>query len=196
MRISKFQKIFVCQTFDLPFKKMSFLFKRTAFQFNLLALNQLKQTSIKLSSYSLIFKQYGNPTDVLELVDTTSDVIKPNLGDEEVLVEFKASPINPADLNTIQGVYAIKPKLPAIPGNEGCAEVLKVGNSVPDLQIGDKVFFKKSTTGTWRTHARYHYSNFMKFDKRLDVISASQTLVNPSTAYRMLKDYEALNQGT
>lgn len=85
-----------------------------------LILSQFSQQLKKsISSYSLIFKNYGNPNDVLELVDTTSEIIKPNLDAEEVLVQFKASPINPADINTIQGVYAIKPKLPAIPGNEG-----------------------------------------------------------------------------
>lgn len=148
-----------------------------------------------LSSYSLIFKKHGNPNDVLELVETTSEVLKPNLGDEEVLVEFKASPINPADINTIQGVYGVKPKLPAIPGNEGCAEIIKIGNSVKQLEVGDKVCFKKSVTGTWRTHFRSHFNDFIKLDKRLDPFSASQAIVNPSTAYRMLSDFETLKQG-
>jgi len=159
-------------------------------------LNKFFQQSIyKLSSYSLIFKQYGNPTDVLELVDTTLDTLQTELGPEDVLVQFKASPINPADINTIQGVYAVKPKLPAIPGNEGCADVLKVGSSVRDLQVGDRVIPSKSTNGTWRTHWRTHFSDFNKIDKRLDVFSASQTIVNPSTAYRMLKDYATLKEG-
>lgn len=147
-----------------------------------------------LSSYSLIFKKYGNPADVLELVETTSEVLQPALADEEVLIEFKASPINPADINTIQGVYGVKPKLPAVPGNEGCAEVIRIGSSVRNLEVGDKVILRKNM-GTWRSHARSHCNDFLKVDKRLDAISASQAVVNPSTAYRMLKDYERLNQG-
>ena len=149
-----------------------------------------------LSSHALIYKKYGNPADVLELVETTSQVLQPALGDEEVLVEFKASPINPADINTIQGVYGIKPKLPAVPGNEGCAEVIRVGSSVRAIEIGDKVVVPKNPQlGTWQTHLRSHFTDFLKIDKRLDAFSASQTTVNPSTAYRMLKDYERLNQG-
>lgn len=163
----------------------------TTFLFSQLSQN-LKRS---LSSYSLIFKNYGNPNDVLELVDTTSEILQPNLQPDDVIVQFKASPINPADINTIQGVYAIKPKLPAVPGNEGCAEVLSVGSSVKDLEVGDKVVLIKSTLGTWQTHTRSHFSNFFKIDKRLDEFSASQTVVNPSTAYRMLKDYENLQPG-
>ena len=168
---------------------------RSCIKLNASLANQLKQSVCKLSSYSLIYEKYGNPTDVLQLVDTTADVLETKLGDEEVLVEFKASPINPADINTIQGVYAVKPKLPAIPGNEGWAEVLKNGSSVSNLEVGDKVVLNSSTAGTWRTHARLHFSGFQKVDKRLDEFSASQVIVNPSTAYRMLKDYEALKQG-
>ena len=33
------------------------------------------------------------------------------------------APVNPADINTIQGVYPVKKPLPAVPGNEGVAEV-------------------------------------------------------------------------
>ena len=149
-----------------------------------------------VSSHSLVFKKYGNPSDVLELVDTTSEVLQPALADEDVIVQFKASPINPADINTVQGIYGVKPKLPAVPGGEGCAEVIKVGSSVRHLEVGDKVIPVKSTLGTWRTHLRCHSSQFLKIDRRLDAFSASQTIVNPSTAYRMLKDYESLKQGS
>ena len=54
-----------------------------------------------------------------------------------------ASPINPADVNQIQGTY---PKLPRfeegigfIPGNEGVAQVSEVGSDVKDIKVGDRV---------------------------------------------------------
>ena len=64
-----------------------------------------------------------------------------------------AAPVNPADINTIQGVYPIKPKLPSIPGNEGVAEVVSVGSDVKELKVGDRVLPRASAWGTWRTHA-------------------------------------------
>ena len=43
-----------------------------------------------------------------------------------------AAPINPSDLNQIQGVYPLRPPIPgAVAGNEGVAEVVAVG---PDLR--------------------------------------------------------------
>jgi trans-2-enoyl-CoA reductase len=59
--------------------------------------------------------------------------------DNQVLVKMLAAPINPADINMIQGVYGIKPKLPAIGGNEGVGVIEKVGKNVKKLQKGDRV---------------------------------------------------------
>lgn len=39
--------------------------------------------------------------------------------ENEVSMKFLASPVNPSDLNMVEGVYGIKPKLPAVGGNEG-----------------------------------------------------------------------------
>ncbi len=40
------------------------------------------------------------------------------------------APINPSDINTIEGKYPIKPPLPAVPGNEGVGVVREVGSEV------------------------------------------------------------------
>lgn len=53
---------------------------------------------------------------------------KPGAG--KVLVRFLASPVNPADINQVQGVYPIKPPLPAIGGNEMVGEIEEVSCSV------------------------------------------------------------------
>jgi trans-2-enoyl-CoA reductase len=99
------------------------------------------QCSRLSSSFAVVYESYGDPGQVLKQVDTTDQVLNAPLPDDQVLVKFLASPINPADINTIQGVYSIKPALPAIPGNEGCAEVLRVGSRVTQLKEGDKVGF-------------------------------------------------------
>ena len=59
--------------------------------------------------------------------------------DPSEAVHFKmlAAPINPADINQIQGVYPLKPPLPAIGGNEGVALVTAVGASVKSVKPGD-----------------------------------------------------------
>jgi trans-2-enoyl-CoA reductase len=47
------------------------------------------------------------------------------------------APINPSDINTIEGKYPLAPKLPGgIPGHEGVGEVLEVGAQVQDRGLG------------------------------------------------------------
>lgn len=54
----------------------------------------------------LVFRQTGKPAEVLEMKDAT--LISQSLGGGEVLVRLLAAPINPADLNTIEGTYGIQ----------------------------------------------------------------------------------------
>lgn len=72
------------------------------------------------------------------------------------------APINPADINTVQGVYPIKPALPSVPGNEGVGKVLSVGSQVKNVSIGDTVVPLEVGLGTWRTHGVFDASKWMK----------------------------------
>lgn len=71
------------------------------------------------SSTALMFKEFGGPENVLHKTERDLG----SLQDDEVIVKMCAAPINPADINTIQGVYPIKPDLPAVAGNEGVGRV-------------------------------------------------------------------------
>ncbi|KAK2106320.1 hypothetical protein P7K49_015834 [Saguinus oedipus] len=61
------------------------------------------------------------------------------VGGSDVLVKMLAAPINPSDINMIQGNYGLLPELPAVGGNEGVAQVVAVGSSVTGLKPGDWV---------------------------------------------------------
>ena len=58
---------------------------------------------------------HGEPLSVLELV--SSEI--PSCPSSGMLVRFLMSPINPADINQIEGTYKKLPPLPAVAGNEG-----------------------------------------------------------------------------
>jgi NADPH:quinone reductase-like Zn-dependent oxidoreductase len=62
-------------------------------------------------------------------------------------VEF--SPINPNDLMLAQGIYAFRPPLPTVIGNEGVGRVLAVGPGVENVKVGDRVLAPLSSF-TWR----------------------------------------------
>lgn len=124
----------------------------------------------------------------LKLTDLNADQLNSN----QVLVKWLASPINPADINQIQGVYPIKPSLPAIGGNEGCACVKKIGSNVKKLKVGDYVIPYNAGLGTWTEFGVYDETKLFSIDNTLPILHAATLQVNPSTAYRMLKDFVQL----
>ncbi|KZF22697.1 NAD(P)-binding protein [Xylona heveae TC161] len=151
---------------------------------------------------ALVYSKYGEPKDVLSL---HSHSISPAYSNQ-VTIRFLASPINPADINQIQGVYPSKPALSqaigtavpsAVGGNEGVAEVVAAGSGVKSVRRGDWVIMKKTGFGTWRTHAQTDEANLFKIEDKQDLtpLQAGTVSVNPCTAYRMLKDFVPLQPG-
>src|ERR1700704_6000783 len=89
---------------------------------------------------------FGNPIDGLEFVEIPEpDAPGPN----QVLTGVEFSPINPNDLMLAQGIYAIRPALPTVIGNEGVGRVLAVGPGVKSVKVGDLVLAPLSSF-TWR----------------------------------------------
>ncbi|KAH3826466.1 enoyl-[acyl-carrier-protein] reductase, mitochondrial-like [Dreissena polymorpha] len=152
---------------------------------NLRLFHEINVTSVK-------YHEYGDPNKVLKTEHTT---LKGPLMDEEVLVRMLMAPINPSDINMIEGTYFLKPPLPAVVGNEGVAEVMHVGPNVESLKSGDLVIPNQAGFGTWRTHAIKHLSELRKISNDIPALSAATIAVNPCTAYRMLKDFRNLQPG-
>uniref|UniRef100_A0A8B9N759 Enoyl-[acyl-carrier-protein] reductase, mitochondrial n=1 Tax=Accipiter nisus TaxID=211598 RepID=A0A8B9N759_9AVES len=117
------------------------------------------------------------------------------LRDSDVHVKMLAAPINPADINMIQGTYAILSPLPAVGGNEGVGEVLEVGRRVTALKPGDWVIPAGAGVGTWRTQGVFPEEMLLKVPSDIPVLCAATLSVNPCTAYRMLADFETLAPG-
>ncbi|RKU40789.1 mitochondrial 2-enoyl thioester reductase [Coniochaeta pulveracea] len=148
---------------------------------------------------ALVFSKYGEPNDVLYVHKHS---ISPSLPNKSVLVRTLAAPINPADVNTIQGTYGAKPSFSsligtsepsAVGGNEGCFEVVSVGSGVTGLKKGDWVLPAKTGFGSWRTHALVEDADkaLLKVSDKggLTPLQVATVSVNPCSAYRMLKDF-------
>ncbi|MEI7929580.1 MAG: alcohol dehydrogenase catalytic domain-containing protein, partial [Verrucomicrobiales bacterium] len=95
----------------------------------------------------LVFHQTGKPSEVLAL----ESLELPPLNEGEVRLRLLAAPINPADLNTIEGTYGVKLTLPATPGIEGVGEVIESRD--PSFAPGDHAIFLRRSS-TWATHAQ------------------------------------------
>lgn len=160
----------------------------------LLSQNNLKYLTYRLQSIvatKLVYSQYGEPCKVLKKETENLTDIKPN----EVLVKMLAAPVNPADMNIIQGTYPVKPPLPAIGGNEGVGEVIEAGSDVKTLAKGDRVVPLVNALGTWRSHLILTGDKLLKVPKELGLVEAATFTVNPATAYRMLKNFVKLKSG-
>jgi len=106
-----------------------------------------------------------------------------------------AAPINPADLNMIEGVYGKRAELPAIGGNEGTGVVVGLGSGVNGLSLNDHVIPANPGLGTWRTAGVFKSSDLLKVPSDIKPEYAATISVNPSTAYRLLEDFEQLKEG-
>jgi mitochondrial enoyl-[acyl-carrier protein] reductase / trans-2-enoyl-CoA reductase len=139
---------------------------------------------------AVVYETHGNPAEVLRVVDLPLPAPQSN----EVAVRMQAAPINPADLNSIEGKYPIKASLPATPGMEGAGIVIEVGTAVRDLKVGDQVILPHSF-GTWREIAVIAADKLVAAPGEIDPIQAAMLKVNPITAWRMIHDFVPLRPG-
>jgi len=137
------------------------------------------------------YHQYGQVDQVVKIEEEPL----PELKDNEVLIKFLAAPINPADINMIEGVYNIKPPMPAVGGNEGVAVITHAGPNANKFKVGDWVIPSGPGFGTWRTFAVAHEDVLEPIANDIPAEMAATVSVNPCSAYRMLHDFVPLKPG-
>jgi trans-2-enoyl-CoA reductase len=128
------------------------------------------------------FHEFGKPAEVLRL----EPLELPPLEQGEVRLRMLAAPVNPADLNLIEGTYGVKPPLPAVPGIEGCGEVVESRSA--DFQAGDRVIVLRRA-GSWASHIQISADHLFKLPTGIDPLQAAMLKVNPATAWRLLTGF-------
>ena len=136
------------------------------------------------------FDAFGAAHEVARIVDFPEP--KPPAGDE-VLVEVEAFPINPVDLLTIAGSYAVRPPLPAVPGSEALGRVLAVGDGVTHVAAGDRVLMMSREN--WAQRKTIKSSEAIPIGVDADPLQLAMLKINPPTAYLMLTRYRELAPG-
>ena len=138
----------------------------------------------------LCIHQTGKPSEVVQMEAAAAPVPQRH----EVLVRMLYAPINPADLNFIEGTYGRQPQFPAVPGIEGCGRVEDVGDEVESLTEGDLVL-PLHPIGTWQQHVVAAENQFARLPEGIDPVQASMLRVNPTTAWQMLRQFRELHRG-
>jgi trans-2-enoyl-CoA reductase len=137
-----------------------------------------------------VYETHGNPTDVLQVESRPWPTPAPG----EVIVKMRAAPINPADLNQIEGKYPVRAELPATPGFEGAGIVLDVGADVKGLTSGALVILPHNV-GTWRDAVAVKADELVVIPADIKPVHAAMLKINPMTAWRLLHDYVDLARG-
>lgn len=161
-----------------------------------------------ISAQAVVYSKYGEPKDVL--FTHKYEIDDDNVPADSIVIKTLGSPVNPSDINQVQGVYPSRPELTndlgteepaAVGGNEGLFEVVKVGSGVSNFKAGDWCVPTQVNFGTWRTHALCQADQMTKLGKTagkesgLTVNQGATISVNPLTALLLLTHYVKLQPG-
>ncbi len=139
---------------------------------------------------AIVFHEHGEPAEVARPEEI--GIAEPAA--DEARVRLLAAPINPADLNVIEGKYPIRPSLPGVPGVEGVGTVEVIGNSVSGVNAGDRVLLPRGY-GTWREAGVVAAEKLIVVPPGIPPEQAAMLRINPATALRMLSDFVELKTG-
>jgi mitochondrial enoyl-[acyl-carrier protein] reductase / trans-2-enoyl-CoA reductase len=137
-----------------------------------------------------VYETHGNPADVLRIESRPWPTPAPG----EAVVKVRAAPINPADLNQIEGKYPVRAELPATPGFEGAGVVVDLGRDVTNVAVGTLVILPHNV-GTWRDTVAVKADELVEVPPGIEPVHAAMLKINPMTAWRLLHDYVDLARG-
>ncbi|MEM6305775.1 MAG: zinc-dependent alcohol dehydrogenase family protein [Pseudomonadota bacterium] len=130
----------------------------------------------------VIYETFGNPVEVLKVVEEPSAALQ----EGQVRVEVLRAPINPSDLIQIAGNYGVRPPLPAVAGNEGLGRIVE-GEGTGQLVL------LPAGQGTWVSEVVCDPRYLVPMpDGDLDQLS--MLLVNPATALLLLTQFLDLQE--
>lgn len=139
---------------------------------------------------ALIFRETGEPKDVLKV----ADIPTPPLAPGEALVRVLLSPINASDLHMVRGRYGYQPELPASPGIEAVGIVEAVSPGVQEAMVGTRVVFV-NTWNTWREQIVCPVDKLVPVPNGLDDPAAATSYINPLTAWALTRSGHNLKDG-
>ncbi len=136
-----------------------------------------------------VVTRYGGP-EVLRL----TDVPAPVPDSRQILVRTKAIGLNFADIFGRFGLYPATPKPPFIPGIEFSGEVVRVGEEVKEIRVGDRVA-GYSRQGSHAEYVAVNAERVVGIPEGMSYVEAAALVVTSMTAYHGLVSLAQLRKG-
>ena len=134
-------------------------------------------------------KKYGGP-EVLQVVELERPVPKGH----QVLIEIHAIGVNYADTARREGQYVVPTKLPFIPGAEIAGVVVETGESVTNVQAGDRVV-TLIESGGYAEFALADSRGLIPLQEKMEFEQAVALPLQGLSAYHILKTMGRLEAG-
>jgi NADPH:quinone reductase-like Zn-dependent oxidoreductase len=141
-----------------------------------------------------VLEHYGGPEG-----SRLMDVAAPTPGPRDIVVDVRASGLNPVDFKFRQGkLRAIwRPKLPFVLGNELAGEVIDTGSDVKRFRAGDRVFARVAgdRAGAFAERACVDEDHAALMPGNLEFTAAAAVPLAGLTALQALRDELGVNRG-
>ncbi|MBM7551879.1 NADP-dependent oxidoreductase [Thalassobacillus pellis] len=143
---------------------------------------------------AVVINNYGNKDQL-----TMEEIDKPEITDDQVLVEVHATSINPIDWKLREGYLKemIDFEFPIILGWDAAGIVKEKGKNVTKFNIGDRVFARPDLTryGTYAEYAAIDEKLLAKIPENINFEEAAAVPLAGLTAWQCLVDFSEIKDG-
>lgn len=137
---------------------------------------------------AIIVPEFGNPN-----VMKVTEINKPTIEPDQVLIHVKATSVNFADIKSRYGKKG-NGRLPFIPGIDAAGVIEEIGSKVQKLKVGQKVMaFPKN--GSYAEYAVANEKLVYVLPESVDFETAAACPIVSFLSYKLLKDVARLEAG-
>ena len=143
---------------------------------------------------AIVIENYGDKDELVE-----KEVAAPVINEDQVLVELKATSINPIDWKLREGYLKdnLQFEFPIILGWDAAGIVKETGKNVKNFKEGDRVFARPATTrnGTYAQYAAVDEHLLAHLPENIPFEEAAAVPLAGLTAWQCLVDFGEIKQG-
>jgi len=142
---------------------------------------------------AIVIEQYGGAEELVE-----KSLPKPVIQDNQVLIEMRATSINPIDWKVREGYMKemIPFEFPLILGWDAAGVVSEVGSNVTNFKVGDEVFARPAmASGTYSEYVAVEEELVALKPKNLSFEEAASVPLAGLTAWQCLVDFGQIKEG-